>query len=299
MSNRIDFSRKGFQKLLQALPTIAKAEAGSFFAILVGSTIYSFAVMAFIVPFRFPDAGTTGIAILINYQFGISLPLQITIINIVLLAWAWRELSPRVVFWTIVAVGLIAGLMKAMEGISIIQTDQKLLVALIGGAIRGYGGAIALRSGLSMGGLDIVILYVQKKYGIEVGKFNFAVNMIILTVSIFIVGIENAMFGLVAVYASSSAIGNTISAYDRRRLVLVVTKEPQPIIDYVILSLSSGATVINAQGGFSKAPRPVVMCLLTRRQAVDLRRFLASQKDTDDFMVIADASEVVGRGFKP
>jgi uncharacterized membrane-anchored protein YitT (DUF2179 family) len=58
-----------------------------------------------------------------------------------------------------------------------------------------------------------------------------------------------------------------------------------------------GSTVIDAHGGYSGDSRPMVMCLLTKRQAVELKRFLAEHYPTS-FMVVSDASEVVGRGFK-
>ena len=298
MQQKLDLSRRGLEKMFRKFRVIMKAEAANIPAVFFGCAIYTFGVMAFIIPYRFPDAGVTGVAVLINYQFGISLPLQIAIANALLLVWAWRELSPRVVFWTVIGVGLITVLMRLMEGISFVDTDQKLLVALIGGAIKGYGGGITLRRGLSMGGTDIIVLYLRKKYGIEVGKYSFYINMVVIGASTFVVGIENALFGLVSIYASSVAIDKTITAFDSRRLVFVITKQPKSIVDYLIWSLNSGGTIIDAKGGYSREEHPVVMAVLTRRQSVDLRNFIA-ENIPDAFMVVSDASEVVGRGFKP
>lgn len=299
MGVEIDISGRGLRKAARKARALLKAERGSIVAMLVGCLIYTFGVMTFIIPFRFPDSGVTGIAALLQYQIGIPLPYTVAAANVLLLVWAWKELSPRVFFSTIFCVALITMLMRLMDGMTLIQTDQKLLVALIGGAIKGYGGAITLRQGLSMGGTDIVVLYLQKKYGIEVGKYTFYINMCILAASIFVVGIENAMFGLVAIYASSVAIDETVSKFDRRRQILVVTKNPGTVVEFIIRTMQSGATVIDAHGGYSGEDRPIVMCLLTRRQSVDLRRFIADAEDQKGaFMVVADASEVVGRGFK-
>jgi uncharacterized membrane-anchored protein YitT (DUF2179 family) len=63
------------------------------------------------------------------------------------------------------------------------------------------------------------------------------------------------------------------------------------------MTLRRGATVISAHGGYSGDDRPMVMCILTRRQSVDLKRHL-SETQPRAFMVLADASEVLGRGFK-
>jgi uncharacterized membrane-anchored protein YitT (DUF2179 family) len=121
--------------------------------------------------------------------------------------------------------------------------------------------------------------------------------MCILAASIFIVGVENAMLGLVGVYASSLTIDSTVSAFDRRRLIFVITKDTQAVIDYITLKLRRGSTVISAHGAYSGEDRPMVMCLLTRRQFVELKRHLADTQPRA-FMVVVDACEVLGLGFK-
>ncbi len=267
-------------------------------AIVAGSIIYAYGVMAFTIPFRFPDAGVTGIAALLNYTMGIPLPVVVGVANLALLAWAWRGLSPRVALWTAFSVILLTILMRLMDDIPFAHTDQRLLIALIGGAIKGYGIGLVFRAGVTLGGLDMIVLYLQKKYGIEVGKYSFYINMCIIGASAYFVGVENAMLGLVGVYASSLTIDNTISSFDRRRLIFVVTKHPDPVVRHVTTELGRGATILDAHGGYSGETRPVVMCLLTRRQAVELRRFLA-ENQPNAFMVVSEASEVVGRGFKP
>jgi uncharacterized membrane-anchored protein YitT (DUF2179 family) len=280
------------------LPVIFKAEWKTLFAVVFGSFVYTFGVMSFTVPFRFPDSGVTGIAVLINYSFGISLPLLVGIANIVLLTWAWRELQLHVVVWTIFGVALVTLLMRLMGNIPFAHTDQKLLIVIIGGVIKGYGSGVVFKAGGSLGGLDIPILYLQKKYGIEIGKYSFYINMCILGASAFVVGVENAMLGLVGVYASSLTVDNTISAFDRRRLILVIAKDTDAVVDYISTSLGRGSTILSATGGYSGEGRPVVMCLLTRRQSVDLKRHLAESQPRA-FMVVSEASEVVGKGFKP
>lgn len=295
----VEFNKRGkreLKKILKVLPIVAKAEWPTFFVVLFGSVIYSAGVMAFTVPFRLPDSGVTGISVLLNYSLGLSVPLCVAAANVALLAWAWRELSLRLVLWTIVSVGLNSFLMKLFDGMPHPDTDQMLLIALIGGAIKGYGGGIVLRNGVSMGGLDIVVLYLQKKYGVEVGKYSFYINMCIIGASTFIVGVENAMLGFASIYASSQMIDSTITSFDKRRQVFIITKNPCPIVAF-ISALGRGSTILDAHGGYSGEDTKLLICLLTRRQEVELKRFLA-ENHPKTFMVVSDASEVVGLGFK-
>ena len=132
---------------------------------------------------------------------GIPLPASVAAANVLLLVWAWRELSLRFVLWSIFAVAYTTLLMHVMDGIPFPQTDQRLLIALIGGAVKGFGSGLVIRAGASGGGLDIVTLYLKKKLGVEVGKYSFYINMVIIGVSSLVVGVENAMLGLIGAYA--------------------------------------------------------------------------------------------------
>ncbi|MDR3165364.1 MAG: YitT family protein [Synergistaceae bacterium] len=295
---KFEMNKRGLKKFAAMGIIMAKAEWSTLLAVIFGCVVYTFGVMSFTIPFQFPDSGVTGIAILLKYAFGFSLPLMVGIANLALLVMAWRELSPRVVMWTVFSVALITVLMKLMNDVPFPRTDQKLLVAVISGVIKGYGGGLVFHMGASMGGLDIVSLYMQKKYGVEVGRFSFYINMFIIGASTLVVGTENAMLGLVSVFASSFMTDSTLSSFDKRRLVMVITKDPDPVLHFVTKELGRGVTVIESHGGYSGEDRPTVMCVLTRRQSVDLKRFIGEHQP-NDFVIIADANEVVGKGFKP
>ena len=297
MQVNMDLSRRGFRRQGRRLSVIARAEWSTFLSVVVGTVIYAVGVMSFTVPYRFPDAGVTGIAVLANYSLGLSPAVVVAVANVALLAWAWRELPVRLILWTIFGVVFLTILMQLLQGMPFVHTEDRLLIALFGGAIKGFGAGLVLRCGASMGGLDIVVLYLRRKYGIEVGKYNFYINMVIMGIGSFIVGFENAMFGLVGVYASGVMIDNSISSFDRRRLVFVITRDPEPVVKFITTELGRGATLIDAHGGYSGEERPMLMCILARRQAVELKRFIAESQPRS-FMVVAEANEVVGQGFK-
>lgn len=294
----IDLSKRAFRRRGKRLATVARAEWGTFLSVIVGTAIYAVGVMSFTVPYRFPDSGVTGIAVLANYSLGVSPAIIVAAANVALLVWAWRELSARAILWTIFSVFYLSVLMQLLQGMPFVHSEDRLLIAIFGGTIKGFGSGLVLRSGASMGGLDIVVLYLRKKYGVEVGKYSFYINMVIMGIGSFIVGFENAMFGLVGVYVSAMMIDNAISSFDRRKLVFVITKDPEPVVKFITAELGRGATLIDARGGYSGEERPMLMCLLSRRQAVELKRFVA-ESQPQSFMVLSEANEVVGRGFKP
>ena len=263
----------------------------------LGSLMYTIGVIGFTLPYRFPDSGVMGIAILLKYTIGLAPSITSLVANVFLLAWGGRELSKRFVAWTIYNVLLISFLLEALKFIRFPMLNDMFLVAIAGGIIKGIGGGLIFRTGVSGGGTDVIIAVLRKRYGIEVGRYSFYINMLILGGSVGIVGMEKMLYGFVASYVSGQGIDSVLSSFDKRRLVLIMARETKPVVKYISDELNRGSTVLYGEGGFSGEARPTIMCLLTPRQTMVLKRYLAKEHPKA-FMVVSEASEVLGRGFK-
>ena len=273
------------------------SEWSTFVISTIGSLLYTIGVIGFTLPYRFPDAGVMGIAIILKYTIGLAPSLSSLVANVLLLAWGGRELSKRFVAWTIYNVLLISFLLEALNFVQFPVVNDMFLVAIAGGIIKGVGGGLIFRTGVSGGGMDIVIAVLRKRYGIEVGRYSFYINMVILGVSMGIVGLEKMLYGFVASYVSGQTMDSVLSSFDKRRLVLIMAKDTKPVVKYISDELHRGSTVLYGEGGFSGEERPTIMCLLTPRQTMVLKRYLAKNQPRS-FMVVSEASEVLGNGFK-
>lgn len=273
------------------------SEWSTFVISTIGSLLYTIGVIGFTLPYRFPDAGVMGIAIILKYAIGLAPSITSLVANVFLLLWGGRELSKRFVAWTIYNVLLISFLLEALNFVQFPIVNDMFLVAIAGGIIKGIGGGMVFRTGVSMGGTDIVIAVLRKKYGIEVGRYSFYMNMAILGVSMGIVGLEKMLYGFVASYVSGQTTDSVLSSFDKRRLVLIMAKDTKPVVKYISDELHRGSTVLYGEGGFSGEARPTIMCLLTPRQTMVLKRYLA-KSHPKSFMVVTEASEVLGKGFK-
>ncbi|MGD9640244.1 MAG: YitT family protein [Synergistaceae bacterium] len=273
------------------------SEWSTFVISTLGSLLYTIGVIGFTLPYRFPDAGVMGIAVILKYTIGLAPSISSLIANVILLAWGGRELSKRFVAWTIYNVLLISFLLEALNFVQFPVVNDMFLVAIAGGIIKGVGGGLIFRTGVSGGGMDIVIAVLRKRYGIEVGRYSFYINMVILGVSMGIVGLEKMLYGFVASYVSGQTMDRVLSSFDKRRLVLIMAKDTKPVVKYISDELHRGSTVLYGEGGFSGEERPTIMCLLTPRQTMVLKRYLAKNQPRS-FMVVSEASEVLGNGFK-
>ena len=273
------------------------SEWSTFVISTLGSLLYTIGVIGFTLPYRFPDAGVMGIAVILKYTIGLAPSISSLIANVILLAWGGRELSKRFVAWTIYNVLLISFLLEALNFVQFPVVNDMFLVAIAGGIIKGVGGGLIFRTGVSGGGMDIVIAVLRKRYGIEVGRYSFYINMVILGVSMGIVGLEKMLYGFVASYVSGQTMDSVLSSFDKRRLVLIMAKDTKPVVKYISDELHRGSTVLYGEGGFSGEERQTIMCLLTPRQTMVLKRYLAKNQPRS-FMVVSEASEVLGNGFK-
>ena len=276
---------------------IMRNELPTFIMSTLGVIIFSLGVVCFTLPYEFPDIGVIGIAVILKYSMGFSPALTNLIINAVLLLWGGRQLSKRFIAWTIYNTVLLSLTLQVLSNIDVPYVTDTFLVAVAGGLIKGVGLGMVFRTGGSSGGTDIVVAVLRKKLGVEIGKYTFYLNMLILSASVGIVGLEKVLFGFVACYIMGQAMDNVISSFDKRRLVFIVAKETNQIVDYISEELPRGSTVLYGEGGYTHERRDTVMCLLTARQAMELKRYLAINYPSA-FMVITEASQVLGNGFK-
>ena len=278
---------------------MGRNEFSTFVMSSVGVLIYAIGVQWFTLPYHFPDAGVMGIALLLKYTIGFSPALFNIIANVGLMLWGGRELPKRFLLWTIYNTLLLSFFLELLAIVDVPLISDMFLVSVAGGLIKGIGIGMMFRCGTSSGGTDIIVAVMRKRFGIEVGRYSFYLNVGILGASYGIVGLEKLLYGFVSGYVEGETMDNVLSSFDKRRLVFIVgtKKNEEEIVSFISNSLSRGSTLLDSHGGYTKDERATIMCLLTPRQTMELKRYLA-QNHTRAFMVITEASEVLGNGFK-
>jgi len=275
----------------------ARGEWKTFIAITIGVIINAIAVSYFTIPYKFPDLGVSGLAVLANYSFGISPVWVIFFGNLLLFIWGWKYLTPRFICFSSYYVILFSLLLPIFTAIEITLPDDRFLAAVISGVIKGVSGACILKAGGSSGGTDIIAVAMRKRYGIEIGSFSVFVNIIILGLSLGVVGLHSTIYGVVALYVYGVIIDNTTHSFDKRKQAFIITNIPKEVSSYIINTFNRGATLLHGEGAFSGQKRTVVITLLDKRQVALLKDYLM-RNDPEAFVSICDAAEVLGKGFK-
>lgn len=269
----------------------------SVLSMTLGSALVAAAIALFVIPARLPDSGVTGLAILLKYIWNVPASLGVWGLNALLFAYGWKVLPRRFLGWTFYAVVVFTFLLDLFSRLPAPPIADKLLLVVAAAALKGTGGAMVFNAGASLAGTDIIASALRRRKGIEIGKFTFYINAVIIAISLPVVGLENMLYGLVLLYINAWFIDNGLKSFDMRKQVIVIASDPREVKDYLMRELHRGATVLKGEGAFTGQPRDVLLAVLTPRQVVELKRHLA-QTDPRAFVILSDASEVVGRGFK-
>lgn len=150
--------------------------------------------------------GTVGIAFLLHYVSGWPFGLLFFAINLPFYGLAWRRMGPAFTVKTVLAVGLMALLAEALPRWLRISELNPFFAAIGGGLLIGAGMLILFRHRASLGGLNVVVLWLQEKRGWRAGYVQAALDGTILLASLPWVPLERIGLSLLGMAAVNAAL---------------------------------------------------------------------------------------------
>jgi uncharacterized membrane-anchored protein YitT (DUF2179 family) len=111
-------------------------------------------------------------------------------------------------------------------------------------------------------------------------------------------GWKVALYGLVVIYVSGLAAEMASEGSDVFRTALIVTNFPNEVSEQILRVMERGVTILPGVGAYTGAERPVLYCVVTRAEVNQLKS-LVRESDPKAFMVIGQAHEALGEGFRP
>ena len=280
--------------------TMLKKEGKDLVLLLVGILIYDIGTHAFVEPAQVAPGGAIGVALLVNHLTNLPIGMMTMATNIPLLILAWFYLSLRFAVTTAVTTALSSLVLDVLVApLCPVYTVDRFLCSLYGGVVIVVGMALIFLAGTTTGGSDILGYLLQKKRPqMSIGRALLLVVGIVLVVSIFVFGnIDAALFGLVTLFAQTKVIDGIIYGGEVSTMATVVTKNPEAIAERVIVDLDRSATLLKAQGAYSKEDTTLLLCTVRKSQFPRLKRIIY-EVDPDAFMMATETSEVLGFGFK-
>jgi len=269
--------------------------------ILLGAFVQALAMRLFLVPSLLVSGGISGAAQIIHHFTGWPIGVMVLAGNIPLFLIGWRYLGGgQFALRTAVAVvcfslltDLLAFFIPA-QGI----TSDLVLNCLYGGLMLGVGLGLVYRGRGTSGGTDVLGRILNHHKGVSISQAYLITDAAVVLASGFAFNWERALYGLIVIYVSGLAAELTSEGMSVFRMALIVTTKAEEIKQQIFERLERGVTILPGTGGYTNQPRPVIYCVLTRSE-INVLKTIVSETDPEAFMIIGQANEALGEGFRP
>ena len=243
--------------------------------------------------------GITGIAQIINRVVGFP-PIGVLIIlfNIPLFLLGWRFFGGVMLLNSLITMVTSSLSIDFFGAFLQFEPVEPLLACIYGGLANGATMGIILRQGGSFGGSDLGARLLKLHFQwLPMGRLMLALDLTIISISALTAGdLDQALYGLVALYVSTLAMDNVIYGLDKSDVAYIISDQYSLIAAAIIQKLDRGITLLQGHGGWSGDVKQVVMVAVKRRQVIQLKQ-LVKDIDPNAFLIVCSAHEVLGSGF--
>lgn len=270
------------------------------FRIFIGTLMAAASFRYLLYPNNIPTGGITGIAQILNLLIHTPVGLVAIGMNIPLFLMAGRKLGLRFVLGSLLAMLCENGFIDLLMLWPMELTADPLLASIYSGLFYGAGWGIVYTTGVCGGGIDIPAKLVKLKkpymnFGSVLLVFNVAV---MLSFAVIFQKYDSCMYAVVSMFISSKVMDMISYGPIDDRLCFVVSDKSDEITTGIHNRLERGVTLLSGEGSWSHEHKDVILCVVKRSQAVELRHLVLAI-DPNAFFVIADARSVYGNGFSP
>lgn len=273
---------------------------------------------AFMIPNSMSAGGIMGICTILEYATGgfIQASFSFFVINAILILLAVLVFGIGFGFKTIYCIVMSSvflwlvgdwGWLHSIPG-NFLYVEDKTLVPIIAGIFEALGIGLAIRSGGSTGGTDIIALIINKYWPVSLSGVFFVSDFIVVIAQLLLrpgfgsyagdpKTFNDVMYGILEIVTFALTI-DLFTVGGRKTMQLMVFSEKyQEIADYVCNEMERGVTVLKAQGWFTLKDRNVLLIMLTRQELSNLSK-VVNAIDPKAFLSVSAAVGVYGEGFE-
>lgn len=265
---------------------------------LLGAAIMAMGTSLFLLPNQLSSGGFAGIATIAYYFLNIPMGLTIIVINIPLFIVAVHRLGKSFFLKSLLGTISFSVFIDIFDKFTPL-TNDRFLACIYGGIIIGLGTAIILNSNSSTGGSDL-LSFIARTFKPDLRMSNIIIiidTVIVILNMIFFKEIEIGLYSAIAIYLMGKIIDVIFEGIYFTKLLFIVSEKNEEIAKEVGEKIQRGATGIFGKGMYTGEDKLILMCAASRGDIARIKN-IARKIDRNSFIIIANAREVVGKGFK-
>lgn len=263
--------------------------------ITVGTAIIAAAVYFFMQPFHLTLGSVAGLAIVLEDLLGLKISVITMVINVVLLLFGFlligREFGGKTIYTSILLPTMI-GVLEQLFPQNTSLTSDAFIDMICYLFLVSLGQSILFGQNASSGGLDIVGKILNKFLRIDLGKAISLAGMCIAFSSALVFDKKTVVLSVLGTYLNGIVLDHFIFGSNIKRRVCIISDHQEEILDYVLNTLHSGATLYEAKGAYSNAVTTEVIVIVDKNEYRLLMNYIA-KTDPKAFVTVYNVNEVV------
>lgn len=268
-----------------------------FLYIVLGAVLIALSVVLFFKPNDFTTGGTPGAAILIHHLSGFSIGSMVIAINVPLLIFGTKYLGKSFAIKTVVSIVLISFFIDLVSYFEFnALTHNILLASIFGGIIIGFGVGFIIKANSSAGGSTIIARIVASNTHIKPSQVILLIDILIVLASIYVFkDIEKALYSIISIYLTSKAIDVVLTGTLSTKVIHIASNDAKNLSAKISQTLGVQGTILNGSGFHNVEEKTLIFLVLDIKKLGVLRE-LIKENDPEAFMIVMEASEMLGRG---
>lgn len=269
---------------------------------VLGCAISSTGFVLFLQPSGINAGGLTGVSMLVAYATDIpwlSVGTINILFNIPLFIISYRAIGKGFFFGSLLGMGLSSVLLDLLGGILPTPTVEPLVAVAFGATLLGVGVGLVFLAGASTGGVDILARMLKLKLrNFPLGKIILMFDMgTAVATGIVYKDFNNTLYSLLALFLVSTVLDKVLYSGDYAQLAIIATDKTEEVADGISKKLNRGVTFLMSQGYYLRKNKYMLLSVVKRQQVAQLKE-LVYEIDPGAFLVLQDAKQVLGDGFK-
>lgn len=265
---------------------------------LLGCLIAGFGTACFLLPNQLSSGGFSGIATILYYFLGWQMGTTIILMNIPLFIISYFKVGKEFFFKSLISTFTFSKFIDILEQFKLIEND-KFLASIYGGVLVGIGLAIVFKGESSTGGSDLIGQLARAYNGnLKISKIMLGLDVVIVVLNIvFFNQLVIGLYSFVAIYIIEKMLDIVFEGINFCKAVYIISDESENISKAIIAEMDKGLTGFYGKGIYKNSDKLILMCVTKRRNISKLKNTV-KKIDKYAFIMIVDAREVYGLGFK-
>lgn len=266
--------------------------------IIIGNIFIALAINTLILENHIIVGGTSGIGNVLNHYFNIPVSLSVGCLNVCLFLVGLFFIGKKFAMTTLLSTFLFPIVLQFFETHAMFHhyLEDPLLAAILAACLVGVGIGLILKANASTGGVDILAILLNKKFGFPVHIVLNCIDLSILVLQFTFNDTTHVIYGIMIVMITSVVLNKTLTQGTSLVQLTVISDHYEEIKQSILHEFDAGVTLLASEKGFTQENSKLLLSVLPYRKLPAIKAKI-HEIDPVAFVIVSHVEEVGGKGF--